>query len=242
VNEPRTLALLAGALLLLLYSSRARAREDGPAGQIGVTPSGPEELVPSIWEDLNLTGTRLALAEQAFEAAVAAGVPPAGFTKQLAVESAFNPRATSWAGAVGLAQFMVGTGIQYDVITMPSEDEETYFDLIRYARETLSGDEEAFRIATINAATLANPRTTDRRTDPTRSINAGLRYMQVLHGRYSGEAEPWSLALVAYNWGSGNVRKWLAGTKSPPASTLRYVRWIAPYYGENPAWAEESHV
>jgi len=230
VNEPRTLAFLAGILFLVFYSRRARAREDRPAGQI--------EMIPSVWDELELTGNKRVLAERAFQAAAAVQVPPDGYTMQLYVESRYDPNARSPVGALGLAQFMDGTAVQYDVITMPSGDKSAYFAALAHARATLSGDELRARIAATNAAMLASSRTTDHRRDPDASIAGGLRYMQVLHRRYEDEANPWSMALAAYNWGPGNVDAWLAGRKSPPATTRRYVGMIAPYYGESPAWGE----
>ena len=232
MNESRNVALLAGALLLFLYSSRARAREAGPARQ----------MIPSVWQELSLTGNKRLLAEQAFEAASVAGVPPDGYVMQLWVESRYDPNAVSPVNAVGLAQFMDGTAVQYDVITMPSGDKSAYFAALAYARSTLSGDELRLRIAGINAAMLASSRTTDHRRDPAASIAGGLRYMQVLHRRYEDGANPWSMALAAYNWGPGNVDSWLAGRKSPPATTRRYVGMIAPYYGESPAWGEFANA
>ena len=230
----RNLAFLAGALFLLLYSSRARAREAGPAGQIG--------MIALMWDELELTGNRRVLAERAFEAAVAAEVPPAGYTMQLYVESRYDPNARSPVGALGLAQFMDGTAVQYDVITMPSGDKSAYFAALAYARSTLSGDELRARIAALNAAMLASSRTTDHRRDPDASIAGGLRYMRALHTRYQEEANPWSMALAAYNWGPGNVDAWLAGRKSPPGETRRYVGRVAPYYGESPAWGELANA
>jgi len=199
-------------------------------------------MIPSVWQELSLTGNKRLLAEQAFEAASVAGVPPDGYVMQLWVESRYDPNAVSPVNAVGLAQFMDGTAVQYDVITMPSGDKSAYFAALAYARSTLSGDELRLRIAGINAAMLASSRTTDHRRDPAASIAGGLRYMQVLHRRYEDEANPWSMALAAYNWGPGNVDAWLAGRKSPPATTRRYVGMIAPYYGESPAWGEFANA
>jgi soluble lytic murein transglycosylase-like protein len=232
VNDGRTLALLAGALVLF-WGLRARARE--PAGELGV-------IGPVPWEGWNLPPARQLLADQAFQAASVAGVPPSGFTAQLYVESLFDPDAVSSAGAVGLAQFMPGAGVDYGLITMPAGDKSAFYAALAHARSNLSGDELSDRIRQLTATMLASSRTTDHRTDPTRSINAGLEYMRVLHRRYEDEADPWSLALAAYNWGPGNVNAWLAGRKSPPATTRRYVEMIAPYYGEDPVWAGAANV
>jgi soluble lytic murein transglycosylase-like protein len=230
MNE-RALALVAG-VVLLFWVTRARARE-----------AGALEVISIPWERFdNIPAERVLLADDALDQAEAAGVPPNGFVIQLLVESWFNPNAVSSAGAVGLAQFMVGTAVDYGLITMPAGDKSAYYAALAHARSNYSGDELAARIASINAAVLASSRTTDHRTDPSRSIAAGLAYMQVLHRRYQNEADPWSLALAAYNWGPGNVTAWLDGRKALPGTTKRYVGMIARYYGEDPAWAEVIDV
>lgn len=65
--------------------------------------------------------------------------------------------------------------------------------------------------------------------DPEASLDAGARYMRRLYDRYGS----WSLAAAAYNWGAGNVNKWLARQKEAPHETRNYVARLAPYYGEN---------
>lgn len=45
----------------------------------------------------------------AYNAALNAGVPPQLFTKQIEIESGFNPNVVSQAGAIGIAQFMPET-------------------------------------------------------------------------------------------------------------------------------------
>lgn len=64
------------------------------------------------------------------------------------------------------------------------------------------------------------------------SIDAGIRYMQMLITRYRGAADPEALALAAYNCGMGNVdaaiRKsgrtdWAGIVDQLPAETRAYV-------------------
>ena len=55
--------------------------------------------------------------------------------------------------------------------------------------------------------------------DPFASIDAAAKYMADLHEQ-TGD---WSLALSSYNWGIGNVKKWITGKiKNMPAETIAY--------------------
>ena len=60
--------------------------------------------------------------------------------------------------------------------------------------------------------------------DPTQAIPAAARYMAQLYGSLGS----WSLALMAYNWGIGNVQRWIAGGQSGavPQETQNYVAQI----------------
>ena len=80
------------------------------------------------------------------------------------IESAFNPQAVSSAKAVGMWQFMPGTGKDFDL------------------------KQNAFR---------------DDRRDVLASTRAALDYLQMLHRMFND----WHLALAAYNWGQGNVKR-----------------------------------
>ena len=80
------------------------------------------------------------------------------------IESAFNPQAVSSAKAMGMWQFMPGTGKDFDLT------------------------QNAFR---------------DDRRDVLASTRAALDYLQLLHRMFND----WHLALAAYNWGQGNVKK-----------------------------------
>lgn len=69
--------------------------------------------------------------------------------------------------------------------------------------------------------------------DPVSSLNGGARYMRWL---YDGLGS-WGLALAAYNWGIGNVRRWQAGERNPPAETRAYTAALAPIYGAEDPFA-----
>ncbi len=57
----------------------------------------------------------LALAVRTLRAARAAGLDPGFLAATLLQESAYDPQAVSWAGAVGIGQFMVGTADGYGI-------------------------------------------------------------------------------------------------------------------------------
>lgn len=60
--------------------------------------------------------------------------------------------------------------------------------------------------------------------DPLASIDYGMRYLVTLYRQFG----TWELALMAYNWGPGNVAKWLkaGGVGSVPLETQNYTRQI----------------
>ncbi len=57
---------------------------------------------------------------------------------------------------------------------------------------------------------------------PAQAADGAARYLASLRKMFG----TWELALMAYNWGLGNVRKYLAGEKSPPTETRNYVAQI----------------
>lgn len=68
------------------------------------------------------------------------------------------------------------------------------------------------------------------RTDPEQSINGGADYIAKQLSRYNGNVQH---ALMAYNWGPGNVNKWIAAGSDPnkmPAETREYVVRVLGYY------------
>lgn len=65
----------------------------------------------------------------------------------------------------------------------------------------------------------------DDRLDPYASIDAAGRYDRVLYRMFNN----WKHALMAYNWGPGNVGNWLRGARlesAVPAETSRYAALI----------------
>ncbi|HEX3584410.1 MAG TPA: lytic transglycosylase domain-containing protein [Candidatus Angelobacter sp.] len=56
-------------------------------------------------------------------------------------------------------------------------------------------------------------------TDPLQNIAAGVAYLALMRDRYGD----WRLALAGYNWGPGNVDKYVAGNASLPSSVNGYI-------------------
>lgn len=59
--------------------------------------------------------------------------------------------------------------------------------------------------------------------NPASSIEGAAHYLSDLSGRYNGNL---GLAAAGYNWGEGNVDKWLQGKSRPPSETTNYVNTI----------------
>ncbi len=117
----------------------------------------------------------LVLAERTLSAARAHGLDPGFLAATLLQESAYDPDAISWAGAVGIGQFMVGTADLYGI--------------------------DPF--------------------DPGPSIDATARLLGAYLARYRGAADPYALALAAYNAGPAAVERY--GGVPPYAETRAYI-------------------
>ena len=64
------------------------------------------------------------------------------------------------------------------------------------------------------------------RLDPVKNVRFGSEYFSALRNKFGGDDK---LALMAYNWGYGNVRKWIAGGSDPkkiPNETVGYLEKI----------------
>ena len=64
--------------------------------------------------------------------------------------------------------------------------------------------------------------------DPVQNVAGGTRYLRKMFEMFDGEP---SLALMAYNWGPGNVRNWVNGgrTGAVPTETRNYVKNLLPF-------------
>jgi len=119
----------------------------------------------------------LVLAERTLSAARANGLDPGFLAATLLQESAYDPDALSWAGAVGIGQFMVGTADLYGI--------------------------DPF--------------------DPGPSIDATADLLGTYLARYRarGAADPFELALAAYNAGPAAVDRY--DGVPPYAETIEYI-------------------
>jgi soluble lytic murein transglycosylase-like protein len=120
-------------------------------------------------------------------------IPRDGLARLLYQESRFRADVISGAkrspvGAIGIAQFMPATGVDYGLVVM--------------AGKTIVRDD---------------------RTNPYRSIAAAGRYLHDLYRMFND----WNSALMAYNWGPGNVLKYNRGEEiTVPLESSQYVAQI----------------
>lgn len=68
--------------------------------------------------------------------------------------------------------------------------------------------------------------------DPGQNIEGGTKYLSNMLKKYNGNV---GHALMAYNWGPGNVDNYLAGKARPPKETLDYVRKVTANLREGTA-------
>ena len=116
-------------------------------------------------------------------------------------ESGGDPLCASSAGAGGLMQFMPATAKAMGF--------RNVYDIIAERNER---GRTSYHL---------DPR--DDRADPYKSVMAGARLLGTLLKKHNGNVE---LALASYNWGDGNVAKYLKGEKEMPKETRDYIAKI----------------
>jgi membrane-bound lytic murein transglycosylase D len=130
---------------------------------------------------------------------------------QARAESALDPDAQSHVGALGLSQFMPATW-SVDIRPRVIEFYETNLGLRKY-RKYLSP------------------------SDPEDAILGQALYMKQLLGMFNNT----ELALAAYNWGMGNIKRLISKVnsnhfedlrKNMPLETQNYVKTIMLYYNQ----------
>jgi|GEM_PF-5460300 len=122
------------------------------------------------------------------------------FDRMLVQESSRGANLKSPKGAIGLMQIMPGTAN-----TAQLTDDEGNLKTAGYGiNYTLTKDELL---------------------DPVKNIKFAMEYFKGLRKKFGTD----ELALMAYNWGPGNVRKWQAGEISNdevPTETINYIKDI----------------
>jgi hypothetical protein len=68
----------------------------------------------------------------------------------------------------------------------------------------------------------------DERANPEKNINAGTQLLSQLLTRYDGNIP---YALAGYNWGAGNMDKYLHGKRKMPRETQQYISSIPKMFG-----------
>ena len=111
-----------------------------------------------------------------------------------------------------IAQAEIAYGLPRDLLLRQLDIESDHFslDVITGARLSSAG---AIGIAQFEPATAAELGVDPR--DPYQAIDGAARYMRSLYDRFGD----WFTALVAYNWGQGNVAK--KGLAAAPAVSVQ---------------------
>lgn len=106
-------------------------------------------------------------------------------------------------------------GVPVDLAIRQAAQESAHFDpkVISGQRKSAAGATGLFQFMPATAAGFKlNP------TDPVASADTAMRYMAYLYKKFGD----WKKAVWAYNWGEGNLAKYLRGEKSLPKETRLY--------------------
>jgi soluble lytic murein transglycosylase-like protein len=133
------------------------------------------------------------------------GVPTNLIKAVIFQESGGNPIICSGVGAGGLMQLMPATAKGLGLS-----------EIYQTIREKSANGKVSYRLDQ-----------RDERSDPEKNIMAGTQLLGQLLKQYNGNIEN---ALAGYNWGSGNMDKYLRGEKKMPSETAQYINRIPKMY------------
>lgn len=120
-------------------------------------------------------------------------------------------------------------GVPVDLAIRQAGKESGYLqDIISGKRKSSAGATGLFQFMPATAAAFKlDP------TDPEESANIAMMYMAKLYKQFGD----WKKAAWAYNWGEGNLRKYLRGEKSLPKETRIYGLVLVDGYSPTEALA-----
>lgn len=126
-------------------------------------------------------------------------------------------------------------GVPVDLAIRQAAQESAHFDpkVISGQRKSAAGATGLYQFMPATAAGFKlNP------TDPVASADTAMRYMAYLYKKFGD----WKKAAWAYNWGEGNLAKFLRGQKSLPKETRLYGLIVAEGYTPTQAKATAPSV
>jgi soluble lytic murein transglycosylase-like protein len=125
-----------------------------------------------------------------------------------------NPNYLQWAPTINSAtsQYGLPAGLLANLLYVESHYRT---DIINGTTSSSAGAQGIAQFMPATAAQYGiNP------LDPSQAIPAAAKMVAALYSEFG----TWPLAVAAYNWGSGNVQKWLDGDGATvPAETQNYV-------------------
>jgi soluble lytic murein transglycosylase-like protein len=151
------------------------------------------------------------------------------------IMSVANPQATPYSSFTGISPESGPTGKFRDMAAEAAKKHGASWDLVQHVmhKETGGMKDPANAVSKAGAVGVMQlmPKTAKElgvkdSTNPAENIDAGVRYIAQLESKYK---DP-KLAAMAYNWGPGNVDKWLKhGSKenAVPKETRMYVAGLA---------------
>ena len=103
---------------------------------------------------------------------------------------------------------------------------ESQYDPNARSRKHAVGLMQIMEDTAIDPGFGVTPMSPEDRLDPVKNVQFGAEYFNALKNKFGGDEK---LALMSFNWGYGNVRKWIAAGSDPsqiPSETVEYLEKI----------------